>query len=460
MQHLFSRARHASHWFGSLIGILCAVALLPGTAQAGGLIRDAEIEHTLRTYSDPIFEAAGLTPSAIAIYIVNDESINAFVSGGSNIFIHTGLILECPTPDMLIGVIAHETGHIAGGHLIEGSQAMEKAQLKAMMGYLLGAAAVAGGASDVGAAVMSAGNQVGMRGLFSHTRANEQAADQSALEYLKQLHITANGMLRLFEVLRKYQNRKMGSPDPYTQTHPLSKERIMHIRNHIMQADLPENAVPQEYTALQDRMLGKLEGFLDDPARTLSRYPVSDTSIRARYARAVAYYRSADTAKATAELETLLATSPNDGYFHELKGQILFEGGQIAEAQKAYAEAARLLPGEPLVRTEMGRVLLANESKPSAEAAIPHLEYATSAEKDNPSAWRLLATAYGRTGRLDLSYLALAEEAIALNKPELAIPQLDAAEKIIAVGSPASLRLQDLKQQARKLEREKDEHKT
>lgn len=457
MQHLFQPALRYARKLAAIATCTVAAFCIPTAAMAASLIRDTEIEQILRSYSDPIFEKAGLTPSSITMYIVNDDTLNAFVMGGSNVFVNTGLILQSDTPEMLIGVIAHETGHISGGHLVRTTSEMERAQMQALLGTLLGAAAMAGGAGDVGAAVMSGSQNVAMRNMYSFTRANEEAADQAALSFLDQLGISASGMLQMFEILRKQEYRKIGSDsDPYTRTHPLSKERIMHMRNHIAASPIPGGTVPAEFKQLQQRMLGKLEGFLDDPIRVLERYPASDTSIRARYARAVAYHRQIETAKAIGEMDALLAQAPSDPYFNELKGQILFENGQVDAALEAYGKAAQLMPDAPLIRAELGRVLLAKENAADLPAAIHELEYATSADKRNPAAWRLLATAYGRDGRLALSHMALAEEAVLLNKPEQAIAQLDTANNHILTGSPAQLRAQDLRQQALKLKKDND----
>lgn len=453
MQPFFAHLRQSVKYLVPVMLILC----MPFSAAAYSLVRDAEIEQTLRQYSDPIFKASGLTPSSINIYIVNDPGINAFVMGGSNVFLNTGLIMQSETPDMLLGVIAHEAGHISGGHLVRTGSEVERAQLRAMLGYLLGAAAIAGGAGEVGAAVMSANENLTMRGLYKFTRTNEQSADQSALNVLDQLGISANGMLQLFEILRKYEYRKMGGDaDPYTRTHPLSKERITHIRNHLAQSAIPVGAVPEEFLAPHARMLGKLEGFLDDPKRVLARYPESDNSIRARYARAVAYHRNIDTELALAEMDSLLAEAPEDGYFHELKGQILYESGRINEAKTAYQSAIEILPNAPLIRVELGRSLLAGGNQADLPDAIRHLEYATSADRRNPQAWRLLATAYGRDTQLAQSHLALAEEALILNKPDEALQQLEIANQHIKEGSTAQLRAQDLRKEALKARKEKE----
>lgn len=430
--------------------------LLALPAHAQSLIRDAEIEQTLRDYADPVFEKAGLTPSSISIYIVNDDAINAFVMGGSNVFINTGLILQCPNPEMLIGVIAHETGHIAGGHLVRSVQAAEKAQIQAMIGMLLGAAAIAGGAGDVGAAVLSGGQNIAMRSMITFTRANEEAADQTALNILDQLGISASGMLQTFEILRKQENSINTTSDPYLRTHPLNKDRIMHVRNHVQQSSIPPGTVPGRFMAEHQRMLGKLEGFLGDTKEVLFRYPESDTSTRAYYARAVAYFRQAETDKAIREMDILLKTAPNDPFFNELKGQIEFESGRIRPAVDSYRKAVSLLPVSSLIKVEYGRALLATEDNAALPQAIMNLEAATAGEKDNPSAWRLLATAYGRSGQMGLSHLALAEEALTLNDPDLALQQLELAKPDIGIGTPAYLRAEDLRAQAKDRRKEKN----
>lgn len=438
--------------------ITLAVCLFAASLPAYGmsLIRDAEIERILRIYSDPIFKQAGLPSSTINLYIVNDDAINAFVMGGTNIFINTGLLLAAEKPEMLISVIAHETGHIAGGHLVRTAGEMEQAQLRAMIGYLLGAAAMAGGAGEVGAAVMSANESMTMRGLYSFSRANEEAADQSALVYLDAMGVSASGMLDMFEVLRKLEYRKIGSnSDPYLRTHPLGKERVEHIRSHLQKSTIAQGKVPEGYAVLHERMLGKLEGFMQDPDSVLQKY-AGQNNVRARYARAVAYHRLADTDKSLSEIDYLISQAPNDPYFHELKGQILFESGRVAEAAEAYKKAAKIRPNEPLIQSELGRALVATEDSAQLPAAIHHLEYSLNQDRRNPLAWRLLGTAYGRSHQMDLSHLALAEEAVLLGKSEQALQQLDQAEKHITTGSPSQLRLQDLRNQALDLRREKN----
>lgn len=440
------------------VGAICLLASFTISTQAFAisLIRDAEIEQTLRAYSTPIFVKAGLTPSSISLYIVNDQAINAFVMGGSNIFVNTGLIMQSPRPEMVLAVIAHETGHISGGHLVRSVQAAEKAQIQAVLGALLGAVAIAGGAGDAGMAILSSGQNLALRGMITHTRANEEAADNTALNILDQLGISASGMLETFEILRKQEKLKIGSSsDPYLRTHPLNTDRIMQVRNHVEQSKIPSGTVPEKFVVLHQRMLGKLEGFLGEPADVLTRYPETDTSVRAYYARAVAYFRQAKIDKAIAQMDRLIAQSPEDPYFHELKGQILFEGSRITEAAQSYKKAVELLPSASLIRVEYARALIALEDNSNLPEAIKHLEAASSnGERENASLWRLLATAYGRSGQMGLSHLALAEEALALNDPDTTLKQLELAAPNLGIATPGYLRAEDLRAQAKDRKKE------
>lgn len=427
-------------------------------ANAVPLIRDAEIEHTLRTYSDPVFDAAGVKPSSVKIFIVNDKALNAFVAGGANLFIHTGLILAADSPDMLIGVIAHETGHIAGGHLARGGEKLKDAQMGAILSAVLGAAAaVATGKPEAAAAVMSGGQSMVGRNFLAFTRAHEEAADQSALGSLDRLGISAEGLLKIFALLQRHEREHAGSPDPYVLTHPLSASRIEHVRNHVQRSAVPGGQYPRAFDVPHARMIAKLYGFLQPPERTLQKYPVSDKSVPARLARAVAYYKMPDLPRSLAEIDALLAADPKDPFFHELKGQILFENGRVAEALSAYAEAAKLLPGSALMLVDLAKVELAQTGGAHVASAIAHLEKANSIDNTNSFAWRLLATAYGKAGKMGMSFLALAEEASLNNDPDATLKQVEHALAVLKQGTPARQRAHDLKADAIEMQRRKKE---
>ena len=425
--------------------LMAALGLLAQPAYASPLIRDAEIEHTLRLYSDPIFLADGLKPSAINLFIVQEDTLNAYVAGGANMFIYTGLIMQCDTPDMLIGVMAHEAGHIVGGHLARGSEKLKNAQIGSIMTFVLGAAAAAASRRpEAATAVITGGQNAVMRNFLSFTRANEEAADQSALGALDKINVSAAGLVKTFELLQRNERAHGGSPDPYMITHPLSSTRIDHVRNHAENSPIPYGQYPSQLNALHQRMVAKLYGFLNSPERTLARYPRSKNSVAARVARALAYYKMPDLQQATTELDSLLAELPRDPFLHELKGQIFFENNRLKEALASYDMAVKLLPNSPLLLADFGKVELA-QNPPLTASAIAHLEKSIALDHDNATAWRQLAGAYGKAGQQQMSALALAEEALLMDDPETAMKQADAALAGLKDGTPAKQRARDIK---------------
>lgn len=432
----------------SAIMILTAASPLP--AAAASLIRDAEIEQTLREFSSPIFTAAGLVPDNVHLFIVNDPSLNAFVAGGSNIFIHTGLLMEADDPAVIIGVIAHETGHIVGGHLAQGAEQMKNAQISTILGYILGAAAGVAGGGEAGIAVMTAGQSIAQRNYLSFSRMNEQSADQAALNYLDATQISANGLLRLLEKLRIRETAYRGMLDPYALTHPLSKERISHLRGHLLQSKIPENQLPAGYKEKNDRMRAKLIGFLQTPENTIAQYSPQDRSVAALYARAVAYHRLSRLDEALTEVDGLLEESPEDPFYLELKGQILSESGKDAEALNYYAKASKLLPESALLHTEYANVLLA-QKPPQYHTALEELKRSSVQDAANPTTWNLLVQCYQALGQKGQAALAAAEEQLLIGNAVEAIRQSNAALEALPESSPSRLRAEDIKTEATRL---------
>lgn len=432
-----------------------AIAFFPLCAHAVSLIRDAEVEHTLRTFGEPIFSAANLEPQNVRIFIVNDDAINAYVAGGQNIFVHTGLIEAAQNPGMLLGVLAHETGHIAGGHLARGAEKMRNAQLGAIIGYVLGGAAAAAGGGEAGAAIMSGSQHVMMRNLLSFTRGQEQAADQAGLGFLDTLHYSAEGMLEMFETLRRNEALHVGTIDPYAITHPLSAERIQHVRAHVEKMPATDTPYPKAYNELHQRMRAKLYAFLELPPKTFARYPQSDRSVAARMARAIAWYKMPEVDKAVEEMNKLIAEKPKDAFLYDLKGQILFENRRAKEALEAYTNAASLAPDSPLILVSLAETQV-NMNDPSLLApALANVQKATALDASNPSAWRITATIQGKLGRQGEAQLALAEGAMLEGKPDTALQQAQAAQKQLKDGTPASLRADDIIRQAQQMKQAK-----
>ena len=437
----------------SVFAAACLWAPAEAGAQKLSFIRDAEIENTIRTYAAPLFQAAGLEPSDVRIYLVNDRSLNAFVAGGQRLFINTGLIMRSKHAGQVIGVIAHETGHIAGGHLSRLHAAIANSTAQSILALVIGAAAAIGtGRGDVGAAIVAGGQSMGLRSFLHYNRTQESAADQAALRFLDATGQSSRGLLEFMELLGAQDLLSADRQDPYLRTHPLSRERVDAVQAHLSRSPNRDKAQPARIQELHRRMLAKLYAFLEPFGRTLRRYPESDTGLAARYARAVAYYRKPDLGKALPLIDGLIAERPEDPYFHELKGQMLFENGRAAEALKPYETAVRLLPRSPLLRRGLAQVQLELGDPALIEPAIRNLRAAVQRDAEAPFTWRQLAIAYGRRGDMGMSAVALAEEALLKGDARQARYHAGKAGKLLPRGSIGWLQAQDILQAAKKKE--------
>ncbi len=412
----------------------------PAAARDVGLIRDAEIEGTLYALTAPILEAAGLGRDSVRIYIVQDDQLNAFVAGGMNLFLNTGLLMRAQHSGQLAGVIAHEVGHIAGGHLSRIPAAAQRATAEMILATLLGAA-TAVVAPELGAAIISGGHTYAQGNLMRFSRSQEQAADQAGVKYLDRAGISSRGMAEFFRVLEKENVLSLSSMSPYLQSHPLTRDRIAFVENHVASSPIAE--VPPGRAEAHARMVAKLEAFLKDPRQVLQRY-ANDQSVAGRYARAIAHYRMPDLPRALTEIDALIAEYPNDPYFHELKGQMLFENGRIEAAIEPYREAVRLAPDSPLLEIGLARALVETGGDQRNREAVTYLESALQGEPTNAFGWRLQGIAQGRAGNEGASNLSLAEYALLVGKTEDARLYARRAESRIDPGDPAWLRLQDV----------------
>ena len=433
-----------------VVFLLCG-ALLPQRAEAQRLqlIRDAEIEHIIRIYSTPLFQAAGLSPQGIRLYLVKDRSLNAFVAGGLNMFINTGLLMRAEHPGQVIGVIAHETGHISGGHLATRGDAMAQTQGALLATYLLAiAAGVATGEPGASAAVMSGGQDIALRGLLSYTRTQENAADQAAVTFLKATRQSPRGLMEFMETLRGQEVLLSNNQDPYLRTHPLTQDRINFLENSLRQSPYADKPPDPELVELHKRMQAKLVGFLEPLPRVLRTYPESDTSVAGRYARAIAYFKKPDLDRGMADLDSLLVEVPNDPYFLELKGQMLLEHGRVAEALPQYQAAANVLPGSPQIRQGLAKAQIEMNDRELDQAALDNLAVTLRQEPGNSTAWRLAAVAYGRLGDQGMTSLALAEAAMARGRFNDAHGRANHAIGLLEENTASWLRAQDVKNEA------------
>ena len=425
--------------------VACLVATAsPAQAQKISLIRDSEIENTIRLWVTPVFRAAELEPSAVKIYLVQDGTINAFVTGGQNIFINTGLLTQATNAGQVIGVIAHETGHISGGHLARLNDAVDNTTVSTILSLLLGGAAIGAGRGDIGGAIISAGQSVSLRSLLHYTRTQEGSADAAGMSFLDKAGMSSKGLLEFFKILGDQDFVSPEQQDPYVQTHPLSRDRVINVENHIAQSPYSDKSLPPEYEVMFRRIKAKLYGFLNPYNRVIRVYKESDNSLDSRYARAIASYRKADLAIARPLVDGLIAELPDDPYFWELKGQMLFENGDVKGALPAYEKAASLLPSSELIRTDLARTQLATNDPAMLDAAIENLKFAVSRERSAPFFWNQLAIAYGRKGDKGHGSLAMAEEALLRGRKSEARYHAGYAVRVFPAGSREWLQAQDI----------------
>lgn len=441
-------------WF-AVASVLPMAAPASAQGRPIPLVRDSEIEEIIRGWGAPIFAVAGLSAEGFKIHLVNERQLNAFVIGGQQMFINTGLLMRSDGPGQVIGVIAHETGHLAGGHVAKLHREFKNTRTGTILAFILGAAAgIAAQDGRVAAAVISAGQSIGQRSLFSFTRAHEQAADQFALNALEATGQSAKGLAEFLGVLESQEFLTGRRVDPYVRTHPITGDRVNHVREHLKTSRYTDTPPDPRFVAEHKRMKAKLIGFLEHPLRVYQIYRAEDNSLESRYARAIAQHREANTEKSLALIDSLLKDHPKDPYFLELKGQVLFESGRPAEAIPPYTQAVRLRPGDPLFRTMLAAAQLETARPGLVQPALAHLKHSARIEPGVPRTWRLLATAHGKLGDKGMTMLSLAEESLLLAKPDQAAAQAKHAESLIKKGTPAWLRAKDIQREAERLARE------
>lgn len=428
--------------FVSFLLIFAAFCLSFSAASAQSIIRDAEIESRLRIISNPIFSAAGLNPSQVRIIIIGDDQINAFVAGGQNMFLYTGLLLETKNVGQLVGVIAHESGHIAGGHLMRMRDAAERASLESIVATVLGLAVGLGaGDASAGAATVMGGSEFAARRMLKHSRVLESSADQAGMAALERAGYSSRDMADFLEFLSSQEVLPEMQRSSYVLTHPLSRERLQTVQNFVARsrnADKPFPAAWQEYFS---RIQAKTLAFTK-PYQALRRY--TDDSFAARYGRTIALYRTGKVNDALTLLSALEKEEPENGFLAELRGQILFEQGRIDESITAYRRAITREPKQGLMHLSLAQALLQNE-KNNPQQAIEHLIIAReNGERDTPFLYRWLATAYGRQGKDGLAKLALAEEALLQGDMNFAVLQATRAEEGLKNDNASRQRARDI----------------
>jgi predicted Zn-dependent protease len=408
------------------------------------IIRDAEIEKFLEEMSRPIFGAANLNINSVDIYIFNDRSINAFVACGQKVFVNTGLIQSFEEPSMLRGVMAHETGHIAGGHLARSDEALEKAQAPMLIGLLLGVGAAIAGDSDAAQALLLGSQQIAQGMVAKYSRSQESAADQAAIRYLEKIEKSSNGML---EVLYKFANQEALSSRQKSirvRSHPISRDRIRSLEQKAKNSQFINEKDNDNFLFQYKMIQAKLDGFLNNPDDIIKKNNKESLSIISNYSLAIAYYRKALLGKSLLILNKMIDDYPGNPWFYELKGQILYESGKIKESIKPYEKALLISPKEPLLMVALATALNAQESRNSSIKALHLLKSSLRYDKKNSNTWFQLAIAFSGIDDLGNAELSTAERHFLTGNVKMASFHAKKSLKYLQESSISKLRAEDI----------------
>jgi len=448
MSHWRSQGRIVSVGLAIAVGLTAVATPNRVSAQGIPLIRDREIERLLNDYASPIFEAAGLGGGRITIKIVRSGIFNAFVVDGRNVYVHTGALTQSATPNQIIGVIAHEAGHIAGGDMAALRERIRRDQTKLILMRILGiGAAIAGG----GAAAVTAGDSLVMRSLLAERRAQEASADQRGLRYLSQTGQSGRGMLETFVRFQRQEFISSQHQDPFVRSHPVASHRLALLRDRVAKSPHYGKRDAPRLQLRHDMMRAKLSGYLESPATVFNRYPRRDQSIPARYARAIAtFFRGGPNGLKNAldQVDALLKMQPKYPYFWEMRGDFLMRSGQAVKAVPALRKALALDPAASLIRSRLAKALLAVNTKPATAEALKMLKRAirddNRAEDAKPGTYRALANAYYRLGRRPQADSAIAESHFAAGNIKSAKIFAKRARTALPKGTPAWRRMGEI----------------
>lgn len=445
-------------------GLIAAVltAALPATASAQYLsfIRDTEIEDILNDYARPIFKAAGVGNSRVAVRIVKHDSFNAFVIDGRNVYIHTGTLQQSETPNQVIGVIAHEAGHIAGGHLAQLRERIARDQTKSLLIKILGIGAIVAGSvgghsnsggsgssvTGAGIGAVVGGDELLMRSLLSDRRAQESSADQSGLRFLTATRQSGKGMLETFErfAQQEYISASGATQDAFVRSHPVAATRLAQLREGVAKSPYNNEKDTPALQLRHDLMRAKLAGYLEPARVVFNRFPVADRSLPARYARTIARFLQGGLEPALPEADALIRENPNNPFFYELKGEFLMRTGKSREAIPLLRQALKLHAGDaPLISVRLAQALNSSEDQASVDEAV-RLSRQSLVIDPNPQAYRELASALHKKGQTPQADLAIAEAHFLEGDIKQAQIFAKRSQRALKEGSPESLRAGDI----------------
>jgi len=433
-----------------LIALSFAAGIQPASAQS--ILRDAETEALFHDMATPLIKAAGLDPRNVDVVLVGDNEINAFVMNGQTVYLNAGLINSADSANQVQGVIAHELGHVTGGHAISGEQGAKAAGTISLLSILIGVAAAAAGGGDAAMAAMMAGQSAAMGKYLAFSRVQEAQADAAGASFLAKAGISGRGSIEFFKKLEAEGYKRgysQADQDTFMSSHPLESDRIALLEESYKKDPAWNRASDPALEARFRRAKAKLYGYLAEPEDTLKAYSERDTSVPARYARAYAFHKEALMDKAMGEIDALLKDAPADPYFLELKGQIMMEAGKPAEALAPLRRATELTGNQPLIATTFGHALVATEDRRNYPEALRVLKAAVSRDRENPDAWYQLGVIYDATGDAPRARLASAEQQVMQQQWPMALSSAEAAQAGLPLGSADALRAQDIAMQAR-----------
>ena len=415
------------------------------------VLRDTETEQLLRDYTRPILRAAGLEKQNIQMAIINQSVFNAFVADGRRIFVNYGAIMQSETPNQIIGVMAHETGHLAGGHLAKMREQMAQAQTQMIIAMLLGAGAMAAsaggggsGLANAGAAMISAPGEVIRRTLLSYVRQQEENADKAGVKFLTTTGQSARGMYETFKRFTDETLFAARGADPYVQSHPMPAVRVAALEELARSSPYWDKKDDPALQLRHDMVRAKISAFMERQDTVYRRYPLSSNSLPARYAHAIATYRHGDLRSALTQIDALIQQQPNNPYFHEVRGQALLEGGKPLEAIAPLRKAVQLSNNAPLIEMLLGQALVAADNKAYTDEAIAILRAAVAREGEAPIGYMQLAMAYGRKGDYAQADLASAQAAYLRGDNKTARDLASRAKTRFAIGTPGWVKADDI----------------
>ena len=421
---------------------LLILLLFPTISYGKGILRDAEIERTLKIITLPLLENTKIDQQNFKVLVINDSSMNAFVTSGQYIFIHYGLINKMETVEQLQSVIAHEIGHITGGHYIQRTSDIESARTLAGIGMILSAAAgLVSGDSNIAIGLAAGSQSASKRNFLKHSRTQEASADQAGIKLMAAANINPHAALEVLEIFKGQELLTAKRQDPYIQTHPLNSQRISSIQKSLKTLNFKKNEKDKNIDYMYNRMRAKFKGFTEKPFRALQTTNIKKNDELNLYTRAIAYHRLPDLNLAQKEMDKLLELKPNDPYYNELKAQFLLETGNPNEAIKYYNRALELEPNELLFNVGLSRAL---NSIGKYKSTIKILKNIYDKDPRNGRLLRELAIAYSQNGELGWASLLTAERYALYGKFNDALLHAKRAQSILVPGTIAWLKVEDL----------------